>query len=229
MTRSWRRIGMTLWIVALVWAAVLLGVHLRTGGAPRSQVLTAQQLANGFAASTIAPVRLSPSGMPLSGAAAPSIRLRGIGGPGRLSDYRGRVTLVTFVDPACTGGCYGTLAIIRNTLRELGTERSQVAVVAVDVSGSANPTEVLGSWWKQAGVGSPGALLVGSTHQLRPVLKAYGIVVAPGRSGLTWTPALYVLNRKGAGERLFITDTSQEGSQVTDLLRAIHLGLSRQT
>lgn len=229
MTRSWRRIGMALWIVVLVWAAVLLGLHLRAGSVPKPQVLTPQQLANGFAASTIAPVRLPPSGMPLSGAAAPSIRLSGIGGPGRLSSYRGRVALVTFVDPACAGGCYGTLAIIRNTLRELGVERSQVAVVAIDVSASSTPTEALVSWWQQARIGSPGALLVGSKRELRPVLKAYGIVVASGPSGLSWTPALYVLNRTGAGERLFITNTNQEASQVTDLLRAIHLGLSRQT
>jgi cytochrome oxidase Cu insertion factor (SCO1/SenC/PrrC family) len=227
MTLSWRRVGLALWVLALVWAAVLLGLHLRSAAAPPPRVLTPQQLANGFAGSTIAPVRLPPSGAPLSGGAAPAISLTGVGGPGTLAAYRGDVTLVTFVNPACQGSCYGTVAVIDDALRSLGPVRAHVAVLVVDVAGSRMPAAQLQAWWAASQLGRPGALLTGSVQAVKAVLKSYGIVVDRSKHGLVWTPALYVLNGRGQGQRLFILNANQELSEAAALRRAIRLSLPR--
>ncbi len=222
--RPWKRIGVGLWLAALIWAAVLLGIHMR-GLASPPRVLSVQELANGFAASTIAPVRLPPSGAPLSGVPAPAIRLTGIGGLGSLAAYRGKVTLVTFVEPGCHGGCEGTVSVIRQALAALREKRPQVAVLAVSVAGAGLSRSKLAAWWEKTGIGGPGALLVGSRRQIREVLKAYGITVGTVNGHLQWTPALYVLNGRGQGERLFITHSPAGSSQVMSLVRAVRLWL----
>jgi len=227
MSFPWRRAGLVLWMVALVWAALLLGFAWRQAEAPEPEVLTPQQVANGFAASTVAPVRLPPAGIPLDGAPAPAIRLRGVGGPGTLAAYRGRVTLVAFVDAFCTGSCYGTVPVIRGALEALGARRSDVAVLAVNVAARAS-SAALRRWWERARFGAPGAVLSGTPGQIRAVLKAYGIVVASGRRGLTWTPALYVLDPKQRAERLFILAPNQEAMEVKAVGRAINAALSRR-
>jgi hypothetical protein len=225
MNRPWKRIGFGLWLAVLIWAAVLLGWHLRLMERPFPRVLSVQELANGFAASTIAPIRLPPAGAPLSGRRAPAIRLFGLGGPGNLGAYRGQVTLVTFVDPGCRGACEGTVSVIRQALSVLRGERPRIAVLAVSVTSSGIGRSRLLAWWEQTGIGRPGALLIGSRQQVHAVLKAYGIAVQAVRGGVQWTPALYVLNGRGQGERLFIVNPHAEASEEAALVRAIRLGL----
>ncbi|MGC8489934.1 MAG: hypothetical protein ACP5QO_17170, partial [Clostridia bacterium] len=89
------------------------------------------------------------------------------------------------------------------------------------------PASQMQTWWAASQLGRPGALLTGSAQVVKAVLKAYGIVVDTGKHGLVWTPALYVLNGRGQGERLFILNADQVSSEAAALRRAIRLSLPR--
>ncbi len=202
---GWRRVGLALWLAVLVWAAVLLGLHERAT-LPTPPVLSVQQVANGFAASTIAPPLSGGVGMPLHGRPAPWEPLVDMAGhPFSLAAWHGRVVVLTFINPACRTGCHDIGPVLRAAFRLLGPSAPAARVVAVDVNLGARTPAALRRWWAGQRLGSLGTAVTGSRRHLEALWGDYGVVVT-GRGGeLQYTPVLYVIDGQGREETLFVT------------------------
>jgi cytochrome oxidase Cu insertion factor (SCO1/SenC/PrrC family) len=89
------------------------------------------------------------------------------------------VVLTTFVDSACREACPIILARLARGLRMLDPQtRRQVTALAITVNPPVDTTEHVRRFLRQRGALGQIDYLVGSTRQLRPVWKAYGILPA---------------------------------------------------
>lgn len=97
----------------------------------------------------------------------------------RMASLRGRVVLTTFVDSACHEACPIILARLARGLRLLDPRtRSQVTALAITVNPPVDTPSHVRRFLRQRGALGEIDYLIGTTRQLRPVWKAYGILPA---------------------------------------------------
>ena len=98
------------------------------------------------------------------------------GRPVSLSGLRGKVVLLTFLDPVCVTDCPLIAQEFRQAARLLGAATSQVELVAVDVNPLYTQLPYLQAFDREEGLATtPGwRYLSGSTARLTRVYKAYG-------------------------------------------------------
>jgi cytochrome oxidase Cu insertion factor (SCO1/SenC/PrrC family) len=221
---TWRRLGYGLWVVVLVWGALLIGFHIRQSEIPPPRVLTVQEVVNGFAVSTVAPPLTRGPGMPLDGRPAPWVRARNLAGRSvQLSAWRGRVVVLTFVNPLCGVDCSSLIPVIEGAWAEAGRP-GQLALVAVSV----NPTAGLPAarhWWAGLNGRVQGTVVVGPKTALTRLWRLYGVTVEGSGNGLAYTPALYIMNRNGREDVLFIVQQGLVATQARTLAEAIRRAL----
>jgi len=129
------------------------------------------------AASTILAQSIDGGGSPID-LPAPGFSLTGQDGrPVSLAGLRGKVVLLTFLDPVCVTDCPLIAQEFRQASRLLRADRGRVELVAIDVnplySGVAY-TQAFDRQENLAGVAS-WRYLTGSPARLRQVYRAYGI------------------------------------------------------
>jgi cytochrome oxidase Cu insertion factor (SCO1/SenC/PrrC family) len=222
----WRRgLGYGLWLAVLVWAALLLGLHLRGAETPPPRILTVQQVVNGFAASTVAPPLTRGPGMPLDGRPAPWVPARNLAGhPVQLTTWRGRVVVLTFVNPLCGAGCSSLIPVIQDAWARVGRS-DQLALVAVSVNPAAGAPAAR-RWWGGLQGQVQGTVVVGPKKALVRLWRLYGVTVEPGGTGLAYTPALYIMNRNGREDALFIVQPGLVAAQARTLAEALRRALA---
>jgi cytochrome oxidase Cu insertion factor (SCO1/SenC/PrrC family) len=118
-----------------------------------------------------------------------------------LASLRGKVVLLTFLDPVCTSDCPLEAQEFRQAGQLLGADDSRVALVAI----VANPVDYqLGytqAFDRQEGLdGVPNWLyLTGSPAQLAPVWRSYGIAaeIAPAGSMIAHSEIAFVIDAGG--------------------------------
>ena len=94
----------------------------------------------------------SYEGTPLDGP-APDFRLVDQSGVSlALSDFRGQVVVLAFLDPKCTDSCPLTANEFRLTHRALGADAARVAFLAVNVNPTANSIVEVAAATKKWGV-----------------------------------------------------------------------------
>jgi protein SCO1/2 len=118
--------------------------------------------------------------VPPPGIHAPDFALRSYRGPiVRMSAFRGKVVLVTFLDSKCTESCPIIAAVIAIALRRLSPpERQQVEAVAITVQPHIDTPASIRRFLKARQALGVLDFLIGSVPQLRPVWKAYGVLPA---------------------------------------------------
>ena len=119
-----------------------------------------------------------------------------------LSDFRGKVVVLTFMDSKCKDTCPLTAADFRKAYRHLGAdETSQVVFLGVNVNVQANTTadvlETTHEW--QLDKIPNWHFLTGSREELGPVWKDYAISVMPGPDGteISHTPGVFLIDPSG--------------------------------
>lgn len=109
-------------------------------------------------------------------ARAPDFRLRDQDGrTATMHAYRGRTVVVTFLYSTCKDTCPLTAQQIRGALDELGGRPGAVPVLAISVDPVADTRAHVRAFLARQRMGGRMRYLTGTSAQLAPVWRAYGI------------------------------------------------------
>jgi protein SCO1/2 len=119
------------------------------------------------------------SGQVLSGAPrAPDFTLRDASGRTvRLSDFRGRAVLLTFVYTDCPDVCPLIMTNLGVALDKAGADARKAQILAVSVDPKGDTPERVRTFLRVRGLADRAQYLIGTRKELEPVWKAYGIAV----------------------------------------------------
>jgi protein SCO1/2 len=173
------RLRLTLMLVASLVIAAAVAVIALVGPSGRADVS-----ANGFAGAVRPEIP------------TPAFVLRDQSGRvARLSDYRGRVVVVTFMYTVCRDTCPLMADQIRGALDQLGHD---VPVLAVSVDPVNDTAARASTFVSRHGMTNRMRFLLGSSAQLQPVWRAFGIQPQTGGSAVSDHSAYVVLlDRRG--------------------------------
>jgi protein SCO1 len=195
-------------IVTAAVAAVALVVLLdrpatRSSSGASSAAAAARAVAENAQASTGFDGALLPRGV-----RAPDFTLTDQSGRRvSLGQYRGRVTILTFLSTTCHPTCPLIAQQIRGALDELNappTPAHSTPVLIVSANPSADTPVAVRRFLGEAALDGRVEYLTGTPAELRAVWHAYGIV--PGRLGDAESPhaaAVLLIDRKGQKRDLF--------------------------
>lgn len=181
-------------------------------------------------------VAQSYSGTELSGV-APNFQLTDQRGePLALSDFRGQVVLLAFLDPNCTDICPLTASQFLGVSERLGTAAAEVSFLAVNVNPGANTVEEVAQASEKWRVGELASwhFLTGTAEELEPIWRAYSVQAGNPKAGqpaeVAHSPGVYVIDQQGQ-RRWYVSvpqdallDSAWEGPSFGELLlRHIHM------
>jgi cytochrome oxidase Cu insertion factor (SCO1/SenC/PrrC family) len=176
-------------------------------------------------------------GTSLGSRTAPDIRLENqFGQPMSLSQFRGKVVVLAFVDSECTTVCPLTTVSMVQARELLGAAGDQVQLLGVDANPSATTVHDVMAYSQAHAMVNQWDFLTGSLAQLRAVWQAYHIYVQIQAGQIDHTPALYVIDQQGREREIYLTtmayaSVGQEGQvlaqEVARLLPG-HPKLARQ-
>jgi len=167
----------------------------------------------GIAAGIIAPKLLNhPAGPTLIGdivlnppVAAPAFSLVDQkGATVSLSQLKGRVVALTFLDTQCTSLCKLQASLLGGVQADLGSS-VPLTLVVVSVHPEADTPDAINTFAEAHGLREPYAWLNGSKSQLAGVWGDYGITVQPAAGDLAHSAVIYLLDKRG-NERVEFAD-----------------------
>ena len=177
-------------------------------------------------------------GTSLGGSIAPDIKLvNQFGQQMSLSQFRGKVVILAFVDSECTTICPLTTVSMVQARELLGAAGEQVQLLGVDANPSATKVSDVMAYTQAHSMVNQWDFLTGSVPQLQSVWKAYHIYVQIQAGQIDHTPALYVIDQRGRLREIYLTSMAyasvgQEAqvlAQETARLLPGHPKLARQS
>jgi protein SCO1/2 len=138
----------------------------------------------------------------------------------RLSDFRGKVVVLTFMDSQCKDTCPITGAHFRQAYGQLDqNEAKQVVFLGVNVNVKANTADdILETTraWHMDEIPS-WHFLTGSREELEPVWKNYAVTVErdPEGSAIMHTPGVFIIDP--SGQKRWYVSTVFPGAGNTEL------------
>jgi cytochrome oxidase Cu insertion factor (SCO1/SenC/PrrC family) len=146
------------------------------------------------------------TGTPLGGRPAPDFRLvNQFGQRMSLSQFRGKVVVLSFDDAVCTTVCPLTTTEMLEAEQLLGNAGNLVQLLGVDANPDATAVSDVMAYSRAHGMVNRWDFLTGTKAQLHAVWKAYAIYSQIKRGVVDHTPALYVIDRSGREQRLYLT------------------------
>jgi cytochrome oxidase Cu insertion factor (SCO1/SenC/PrrC family) len=137
---------------------------------------------------------------------APDIRLLNqFGQPMSLSQFRGKVVMLSFQDSECTTVCPLTAQSMLEAKQMLGAAGSQVQLIGVDANPDATSVADVLAYSRAHGLVNQWDFLTGSLAQLKAAWGAYHIAVQIERGQIDHTPALFVIDQRGREQKLYLT------------------------
>jgi cytochrome oxidase Cu insertion factor (SCO1/SenC/PrrC family) len=196
-----KRTGRTL--SRCVVAAALLGVAACSASAGTTS--PGSQSMSGQARAAAQNPDLDP-GTTLGKTVAPDIKLvNQFGQQMSLSQFRGKVVILAFVDSECTTICPLTTVSMVQARELLGAAGEQVQLLGVDANPSATSVSDVKAYTQAHSMVNQWDFLTGSLQQLRSVWKAYHIYVQIQAGQIDHTPALYVIDQQGRLREIYLT------------------------
>jgi protein SCO1 len=127
-----------------------------------------------------------------------------------LSQYRGRVTILTFLSPACQPTCPLIAQQIRGALDELGRP---IPTLIVSTDPAADTPAAVRRFLGEAALQGRVEYLTGTLSELRPVWRAYGIVPSLlGEADSPHAASVLLIDRSGQKRDLFqVEELTPEG------------------
>jgi len=193
-------------------------------------------MGGGQAQAAAANPNLDP-GTSLGSRPAPDIRLANqFGQPMSLSQFRGKVVVLAFVDSQCTTVCPLTTVSMVQARELLGAAGEQVQLVGVDANPAATSVHDVMAYSQAHGMVNQWDFLTGSLAQLRAVWQAYHVDVQIQEGQIDHTPALYVIDQRGREREVYLTSMAyasvgQEGQVLAQKVAGLlpgHPKLARQ-
>ncbi len=114
-----------------------------------------------------------------------------------LSDFRGDVVLLTFVDSRCTTVCPLTAQLMREARSSLGPQAADVRLVAIDANPVANSVADVRRWSERHRMLHRWLFLTGPDAELRRIWQAYGIDVEMHHDDVAHTSVVFVIDPSG--------------------------------
>ena len=145
-------------------------------------------------------------GSSLGSQPAPDITLvNQFGQPMSLSQFRGKVVMLSFEDSECTTVCPLTTASMLEAKQMLGAAGSQVQLLGVDANPTATSVADVLAYSRVHGMVNQWDFLTGSPAQLRAVWNEYHVAVQIEQGQIDHTPALFVIDQHGREQKLYLT------------------------
>jgi cytochrome oxidase Cu insertion factor (SCO1/SenC/PrrC family) len=166
-------------------------------------------------------------GSSLGGQPAPDIALvNQFGQPMSLSQFRGKVVVLSFQDSECTTVCPLTAQSMLQAKQLLGAAGSQVQLLGVDANPDATSVADVLAYSRAHGLVNQWDFLTGSLAQLKAAWSAYHIAVQIEQGQIDHTPALFVIDQRGREQKLYLTQmayssVSQSAQVLADELASL--------
>jgi cytochrome oxidase Cu insertion factor (SCO1/SenC/PrrC family) len=146
------------------------------------------------------------TGTSLNGVAAPDLHLvNQFGQPMSLSQFRGKIVLLSFEDSQCTTVCPLTTQSMVWAKDLLGSAGDNVRLIGVDANPTATSVGDVMSYSRAHGMVNQWDFLTGSVPELKAVWSAYHVAVQIEQGQIDHTPALYVIDQQGREQKLYLT------------------------
>jgi cytochrome oxidase Cu insertion factor (SCO1/SenC/PrrC family) len=145
-------------------------------------------------------------GTPLGGKPAPDVRLGNqFGQPMSLSQFRGKVVLLGFVDSQCTTVCPLTTLAMLEAKQLLGAAGDQVQLLGIDANPDAIAVSDVLGYSRAHNMVNRWDFLTGTAAQLKATWKAFNIYARIESGQVDHTPALYVIDARGREQKVYLT------------------------
>ena len=145
-------------------------------------------------------------GTSLGNKPAPEIKLvNQFGQPMSLSQFRGRVVMLSFEDSECTTVCPLTTQSMVIAKELLGKAGDSVQLLGVDANPDAIKVADVMDYSRVHGMINQWDFLTGSLAQLKSAWKAYDVAVQIESGQIDHTPALYVIDQQGRLQKVYLT------------------------
>jgi cytochrome oxidase Cu insertion factor (SCO1/SenC/PrrC family) len=146
------------------------------------------------------------TGTAMNGVAAPDLHLvNQFGQPMSLSQFRGKIVLLSFEDPECTDVCPLTTQSMVWAKDLLGKAGDNVQLLGVDANPTATGVSDVMAYSRAHSMINQWDFLTGSVAQLKAAWKAYDIAVQIEKGDIDHTPALFVIDQRGREQKLYLT------------------------
>jgi cytochrome oxidase Cu insertion factor (SCO1/SenC/PrrC family) len=137
---------------------------------------------------------------------APDVSLvNQFGQPMSLSQFRGKVVMLSFEDSECTTVCPLTTQSMVEAKQLLGAAGNNVQLLGVDANPDATSVADVLSYSRVHGMVNQWDFLTGSLAQLKSAWRAYDIAVQIEAGQIDHTPALFVIDQQGRERELYLT------------------------
>jgi protein SCO1/2 len=139
-------------------------------------------------------------------AATPQFALRdSVGRLVRLSQFRGKAVLLTFIYDHCPDVCPLIVSNLHNALLKLGSQASRLQIIAVSVDPKGDTPATVNAFLKAHQMTGRMEYLVGSLSQLAPVWREYGIQVqgSPDQREVSHSALMYGITGHGSALALY--------------------------
>jgi cytochrome oxidase Cu insertion factor (SCO1/SenC/PrrC family) len=127
------------------------------------------------------------------------------GQPMSLSQFRGRVVMLSFEDPECTDVCPLTTQSMVLAKELLGKAGKSVQLLGVDANPDATKVADVMDYSRAHGLTNQWDFLAGSKTQLHAVWQKYDIAVQIDHGDIDHTPALYIVDAQGRLQKVYLT------------------------
>jgi len=146
------------------------------------------------------------TGSSLGGQPAPDFRLLNqFGQPMSLSQFRGKVVVLSFQDSECTTVCPLTAQSMLEAKQMLGAAGSQVQLIGVDANPDATSVSDVLAYSRAHDMVNRWDFLTGTPAELKATWNAYHIAVEIEQGQIDHTPALFVIDQRGREQKLYLT------------------------
>ena len=190
-------------------AAALLSVLTALAGCGASASSSTSSLGGMQANPASSAAEMNPNldlGSSLGSQPAPDITLvNQFGQQMSLSQFRGKVVMLSFEDSECTTVCPLTTASMLEAKQLLGAAGNQVQLLGVDANPTATSVADVLAYSRVHGMVNQWDFLTGSSAQLKAVWNAYHIAVQIEQGQIDHTPALFVIDQRGREQKLYLT------------------------
>ena len=145
-------------------------------------------------------------GTSLGSRSAPGFRLMNqFGQPMSLSQFRGKVVMLSFEDSQCTTVCPLTTHSMLEAKQLLGAAGEKVQLLGVDANPDATSVADVLAYSRAHAMVNQWDFLTGSLPQLKATWGAYSIAVQIEQGQIDHTPALFVIDQQGRERELYLT------------------------
>jgi cytochrome oxidase Cu insertion factor (SCO1/SenC/PrrC family) len=122
-----------------------------------------------------------------------------------LSQFRGKVVVLAFVDSECTTICPLTTASMVEARQLLGAAGSQVQLLGVDANPQATSVSDVMAYSRAHSMVNQWDFLTGSLPQLQAAWRSFHVAVQIERGMIDHTPALFVIDPQGRERTVYLT------------------------